>query len=63
MKTAIIYFEGKEVCRVEFDGIGMIGDQIIFSNSNREDIGSFPDTYGFVVLTEEQIKAQEISLV
>lgn len=63
MKTAVIYFEGKEVCRVEFDGVTNF-DGIEFNVKSPEgsvyefeEIARFPGSYGYVIIKEHKAVA------
>lgn len=52
MKKAIIYFEGKEVYKVEFDDVCDFGNSIYFSKED-ENVACFPNSYGYVIINVE----------
>ena len=58
MKTAIIYFEGREVCRVEFDMITRFNGIEFSLEVPTEDgyelevVAEFPRDYGYTVLKD-----------
>ena len=49
MKTAVIFYEGREVCRLEFDRVTISTLGFSFYVNNVE-VAFFPESYGYVVL-------------
>jgi len=54
MKTAVIYFEGKEVCIIHFCPEKSVG--LLFSDEYGNMVAMFPDTYGYAIIEQDEQK-------
>lgn len=53
--TAVIYFEGREVCKIEYDRV-LTGDNILIFSLDSKEVADFTAGYSYVVISEEKIK-------